>query len=112
MQALFDRLVALPLISKIGAVLLVILLMAGGYYYYFYSDVSDEQARLTSEGATLDKERREYEQRKVQYLDYRNEVTGLLEKQKEQLRMLPKADDIEQFIESVQAQIELSGLSK
>ena len=39
-------------------------------------------------------------------------MNALLEEQKELLRVLPKADDIEQFIENVQAQIELSGLSK
>jgi type IV pilus assembly protein PilO len=112
MQALFDRLVAAPLIAKVGGLLGLIVLLCGGYYYFFYSDLIDEQAQLQKEHDKLDKEKREYDKRKQEYLAFRNEVNGLLEEQKELLRMLPKADDIEQFIESVQAQIELSGLSK
>jgi len=72
----------------------------------------DEKDALVAQGEKLDKEKKEYEKRKVEYLAFRNEVNSLLEEQKELLRVLPKADDIEQFIENVQAQIELSGLSK
>src|SRR5581483_1751901 len=72
----------------------------------------DEKEQLIAQGEKLDKEKKEYEKRKVEYLAFRNEVNALLEEQKELLRVLPKKDDIEQFIESVQAQIELAGLSK
>jgi len=112
MQALFDRLAAIPLAARIGALAGAIVLMGAGYYYFFYSDLQDEQAQLQKEHDKLSREKAEYEKRKVEYLAFRNEVSSLLEEQKELLRMLPKADDIEQFIESVQAQVELSGLSK
>jgi type IV pilus assembly protein PilO len=72
----------------------------------------DEKAQLETQGDKLDKEKKDYEKRKNEYLAFRNEVNSLLDEQKELLRVLPKHDDIEQFIESVQAQIELSGLSK
>src|SRR4029077_12516733 len=74
--------------------------------------MQDEEAHLEQDKARLEKEKKEYERRKQEYLAFRNEVNALLEEQKELLRVLPKADDIEQFIENVQAQIELTGLTK
>ena len=112
MQSLFDRLAAVSLAVKLGAVIGLIALLCGGYWYFFYSDVLDEKDQLQQEAEKLNKEKKEYEKRKQEYLAFRNEVNALLEDQKEQLRVLPKSDDIEQFIENVQAQIELSGLSK
>jgi len=112
MGNLFDRIASAPLLAKLGAVIGAIALLCGGYYYFFYSDLLDEKEQLTQEAEKLNKEKKEYEKRKQEYLAFRNEVNALLEEQKELLRVLPKADDIEQFIENVQAQIELSGLSK
>jgi len=112
MQNFFDRIAALQTSAKLGIIVGLVALMAGGYWYFFYSDMQDEQAHLEQDKARLEKEKKEYEKRKAEYLAFRNEVNALLEEQKELLRVLPKADDIEQFIENVQAQIELSGLSK
>lgn len=112
MQSLFDKLAALTLAAKLGILVGVVVALTGGYWYFFYSDMQDEQASLEKDKARLEKEKHEYEKRKQEYLAFRNEVNALLEEQKELLRVLPKADDIEQFIENVQAQIELSGLSK
>jgi type IV pilus assembly protein PilO len=112
MQNFFDRFAALTLAAKLGIIGGLVVVMTGGYWYFFYSDMQDEQAHLESDRARLEKEKHEYERRKQEYLAFRNEVNSLLEEQKELLRVLPKADDIEQFIENVQAQIELSGLSK
>ena len=113
MQNFFDRIAALAArrrssASSSGSSSL----LAGGYWYFFYSDMQDEQAQLEQDKTRLEKEKQEYEKRKQEYLAFRNEVNALLEEQKELLRVLPKADDIEQFIENVQAQIELAGLSK
>jgi type IV pilus assembly protein PilO len=112
MQAFFDKFAALGLPIKLGIVVGIIVLLTGGYYYFFYSDMLDEQAQLEKDRNRLEKEKKDYEKRKQEYLAFRNEVNALLEEQKELLRVLPKKDDIEQFIENVQAQIELSGLSK
>jgi type IV pilus assembly protein PilO len=112
MQNFFDRFAALTLAAKLGIIGGLVVVMTGGYWYFFYSDMQDEQAHLESDRARLETEKHEYERRKQEYLAFRNEVNSLLEEQKELLRVLPKADDIEQFIENVQAQIELSGLSK
>ncbi len=112
MQNLFDRLAAVSTAAKLGVLLAVLGLIGGGYYYFFYSDLVDERAELLRQADKLDKERKDYEKRKSEYLAFRNEVNALLDEQKELLRVLPKHDDIEQFIESVQSQIELSGLSK
>jgi type IV pilus assembly protein PilO len=112
MQNLFDRLAAVAFAAKLGVLVAIVALIGGGYYYFFYSDMVDEKEELVRQGEKLDKEKKEYEKRKIEYLAFRNEVNSLLEEQKELLRVLPKADDIEQFIESVQSQIELSGLQK
>ena len=112
MQNFFDKFAALSLAAKLGIIGGLVVLMTGGYWYFFYSDMLDEQAQLEKDKTRLEKEKHEYEKRKQEYLAFRNEVNALLEEQKELLRVLPKADDIEQFIENVQAQIELSGLSK
>ena len=112
MGNLFDRIALAPLVAKIGVLLGVLALLAGGYWYLFYSDLLEEKEQLQQEAEKLNREKKEYEKRKAEYLAFRNEVNALLEEQKELLRVLPKNDDIEQFIENVQAQIELSGLSK
>lgn len=112
MQALFDRLAATPLIAKIGALLGVVALLGGGYWYFFYADLEEEEAQDLRRTAELDKEKKEYEKRKLEFLAYKNEVNQLREEQKELLQVLPKNDDIEQFIENVQAQVELAALQK
>jgi type IV pilus assembly protein PilO len=112
MGNLFDRIASTALAAKIGAILGIVALLCGGYWYFFYSDLLEEKEQLQREAEKLNREKKEYEKRKQEYLAFRNEVNALLEEQKELLRVLPKRDDIEQFIENVQAQIELSGLSK
>jgi type IV pilus assembly protein PilO len=112
MQQLFDRLAAVSMAVKLGVLAGVIVVLGGGYWYFFYSDMQDEMAQLEKQGEALRKEKGEYEKRKQEYLAFRNEVQQLLEEQKELLRVLPKSADIEQFIENVQSQIELSGLTK
>jgi type IV pilus assembly protein PilO len=112
MQALFDRITALALGAKLGILAGAVALVCGGYYYFVYGDMLDEQEKLEKDQARLQKEKAEYENRKKEYLAFRNEVNALLEEQKELLKVLPKRDDIEQFIESVQSQIELAGLAK
>jgi type IV pilus assembly protein PilO len=112
MQELFDRLAATPLAAKIGALVGVIALIAGGYWYFFYSDLIDEEANVVKRKGALEAEKTDYEKRKREYLAYRNEVAQLLEEQKTLIQVLPKSDDIEQFIENIQSQVELSGLQK
>jgi type IV pilus assembly protein PilO len=112
MQNFFDRIAALTVSAKLGIIVGIVVLLAGGYWYFFYSDMQDEVRQLEEQQTKLTKEKKDYEKRKQEYLAFRNEVNALLEEQKELLRVLPKADDIEQFIENVQAQIELAGLSK
>lgn len=112
MQNFFDRIAAMPLVQKLGIVAGLVALLCGGYWYYFYDDLQQEQSQLRIQRVRLEREKHDYERRKQEYLAFRNEVNALLAEQKELLRVLPKKDDIEQFIESVQAQIELAGLTK
>ena len=112
MQNFFDRIAALQLTVKLGIIVGLVAVLAGGYWYFFYSDMQDEMAHAEQDRAKLEKEKKDYERRKAEYLAFRNEVNALLDEQKELLRVLPKAADIEQFIENVSAQIELAGLTK
>jgi type IV pilus assembly protein PilO len=112
MQNFFDRIAAMAPGPKLGIVVGLVVLLCGGYWYLFYDDMQQEQAQLQHQRVKLEREKHEYERRKQEYLAFRNEVNALLEEQKELLRVLPKKDDIEQFIESVQAQIELAGLTQ
>lgn len=112
MQEMFDKLAATPLIAKIGGLVGAVVLIVGGYWYFYYSDVVEEEAQVVRRKDELAKEKQEYETRKKQYLRYVNERNQLLEEQKELLQVLPQSDDMEQFIESVQAQVELAGLTK
>ena len=112
MQSFFDRLAAISLAIKIGGLVGLLALMGGGYWYFFYGDMQDELRQLEEQQAKLTKEKKEYEKRKQEYLAFRNEVNQLLDEQKELLRVLPKSADMEQFIENVQAQVELAGLTK
>lgn len=112
MQNFFDRLAAIPIATKLAILAVTSVLLVGGYWYFFYSDMGDERDNLVSQGEKLEKEKKEYEKRKQDMLALKNEINSLLEDQKDLQRVLPKDDDIEQFIESVQSQIELAGLSK
>lgn len=112
MQAFFDKLAAISLAAKLGALGMAVILLIGGYWNFFYSEMVDELDGLEKQGARIDQEKKEYERRKLEYLAFRAEVNKLLEDQKELLRVLPKSDDIEQFIEQVQAQVEVAGLTK
>ena len=112
MQELFDRLAATPIAAKLGALFGVVALLCGGYWYFFYDDLTTQEAQTLRRTDELNKEKEEYEKRKREYLAYRNEVAQLLEEQKALLQVLPKSDDIEQFIENIQSQVELAGLQK
>jgi type IV pilus assembly protein PilO len=112
MGALFDRILGLRPIGKVGLLLGALALVAGGYWYFWYSDMQDESAQLDGVILKAQDERSAYTARQKEYKAFRNEVAQLLDEQKELLRVLPKRDDIEQFIESVNAQVELSGLQK
>jgi type IV pilus assembly protein PilO len=112
MEQLLARITALPVGARLAALVLLPVLVAGGYWYFVYGDMLDEMTALDSQIRQLKEERKGYEQRKKELLAYKNEVNQLLEEQKELLRVLPKNDDIEQFIEGVNAQVELAGLSK
>lgn len=112
MQNFFDRIAAMQPAAKLGIIAGLLVLLGAGYWYYFYDDLQTEQTQLERDRGRLEQEKKEYERRKQEYLAFRNEVNQLLEEQKELLRVLPKKDDIEQFIENVQAQIELAGLTK
>ena len=112
LDVLLQKLGAALLWQKLAGLAVLVLLILGGYYYIFFSDVLDERARMEAEITQLTKEKGEYEERKREYLSYKREIAQLQEEQKDVLRYLPKTDDIEQFVEAIQQQVELAGLTK
>jgi type IV pilus assembly protein PilO len=112
MGGFFDRILGLRPIAKVAILLAALGLIAGGYWYFWYSDMQDEAAQTDLAIKKAQDERSAYQARSKEYKAFRLEVAQLLDEQKELLRVLPKRDDIEQFIENVNAQVELSGLSK
>jgi type IV pilus assembly protein PilO len=112
MEELLNKVIALTTGVKVGILAGILFVIAGGYWYFFYGDILEEKGANEVLLKRAKDEKQDYEKRKVEYLAFRNEVNQLLEEQKELLRVLPKRDDIEQFIENVNAQVELSGLSK
>jgi type IV pilus assembly protein PilO len=108
----FDKLASTALAVKLGVLVGAVALVCAGYWYFGYDEMMREKEQLEAKQTKLKAEKKDYETRKQEYLAFRKEVNDLLEEQKELIQILPKSDDIEQFIESVQAQVELSGLSK
>ena len=112
LNQLLERIAGLKAAARLGLLAAVLGLLGVAYYTLFYSDLADQEAQLGAQLQQAEQERQSYEQRKREYQAFRLEVNQLLEEQKELLRVLPKKDDIEQFIENVNAQVELAGLSK
>ncbi len=112
MEAFLNRIAQAPLAQKLALVGMLIALVGVGYYYVWYSDLLDEKARNEEVIKKLKKEEDEYRKRVAQYTAFRMEVNQLRDEQKELLRILPQRDDIEQFLEGVNAQVEAAGLSK
>lgn len=110
LDELLQRLGGAPLWQKLAGVLVLVAAIGGGYWYLFLDDIWTQREQLIAQQNKLATEKKEYEGRKREYLAYRKEVNQLLDEQKDVLRLLPKKDDIEQFVEAVQQQIELAGL--
>jgi type IV pilus assembly protein PilO len=112
MGDLLDRIASAKPLVKMGILLGAIALLCAGYWYFFYNDILDEADHIDQAIGQVRTEKDSYEARKREYQAFRLEVNRLLEEQKELLRELPKKDDIEQFIENVNSQVEIAGLSK
>jgi type IV pilus assembly protein PilO len=112
LDVILQKLGSAPIWQKAIGLVVVVALLGGGYWYFFLDSIWIEREGLEAETKKLEQEKKEYETRKKEYLSYRQEITRLLEEQKDVLRLLPKKDDIEQFVEALQQQIEMSGLSK
>ena len=112
MEALIARISALQPAVKAGILVGIVAAVCGGYYSWFYSDLLEEKGRKEVELAQSSKVLNDYKERKRQYLAYLNERNQLRDEQKELLRVLPEDDDIAQFIETINTQVEVSGLTK
>ena len=112
MEALINRVAQLQLSVKLALLALVLGAIGAGYYALYYTDLQDEQAQQEEVLKRAQTELTQYQKRRDQRKAYLNERNQLLEEQKELLRMLPHSDDIERFIESMNSQVEASGLTK
>jgi len=114
MQAFFSRIAAMQLAAKVGVLIGAVAFISLGYWYFVYSDMQEDIGKLQQKKTRLNKEKDDYVTRKKEYLKYLEERQQLLDEQQEAVKKMPSGDDddIEQFIENMQAQVELSGLSK
>jgi type IV pilus assembly protein PilO len=110
MNEIISKLLKLKTPQKVAVTMVAALVLGGIYYQFFYADLSDSITSEESSKARLTQELTTYEQRKIEYLAYRNELKQLQEEQRELLRVLPKKDEIASFMSSIQEQAELSGL--
>jgi type IV pilus assembly protein PilO len=110
MNEIISKLLKLKTPHKVAVTVVAALVLGGAYYQFFYADLSDSITAQEAEKVRLTQELTTYEQRKVEYLAYRNELKQLQEEQRELLRVLPKKDEIASFMSSIQEQAELSGL--
>jgi len=112
MEALLNRIAQLQLAAKLGILAGAVVLLGLGYHQLFYTDLVDEQKQQQEVLTKAHTELGQYQKRRDQRKAYLNEVSQLRDEQRELLRMLPHSDDIEQFIESMNAQVEAAGLTK
>jgi len=96
--------------KKAGVTVGVVLLAALVDYQFFYSDATARIASAHAHASDLDDEMSGYERRRGEYLNFRSELQGLQNEQRDLLRMLPKRAEIPSFLASVQEQAELVGL--
>lgn len=106
-----DRFQKIPPRQKVAIGILLAALIVGVYYALFYSSLLDDKAGLEQRRATLTEERRTYEFQKQEYQQIRSEIGRLLDRQKENQRVLPKRDEIASLLDDIHAQADLSGLS-
>ena len=107
----YDRFQKVPPRQKLAIGVLVAALIVGAYYALFYSSLLEEKAQLEEQLTTLTEQKREYENQKQEYLQIRSEIGRLLDRQKENQRILPKKDEIASLLDDIHAQADLSGLS-
>jgi type IV pilus assembly protein PilO len=105
-----ERFQKIPPRQKIAIGVLGVGVVVGVYYALFYAGLSEEKAQLEAQREQRRGEKRTYEATRQEYLNIRSEVGRLLEKQKENLRVLPKKDEIASFLDSVHQQADLAGL--
>lgn len=107
----YDRFQKIPPRQKVAIGILLAALVVGAYYALFYSSLLDEKASLEQRLVALTEEKRKYENQKQEYLQIRSEIGRLLDRQKENQRILPSKDEIASLLDDIHAQAELSGLS-
>jgi type IV pilus assembly protein PilO len=109
-MTLTDRFQKVPSRQKIAIGVLLAALIVGVYYALLYSTLLTEKEGLERDHGRLSEERRTYENQKQEYLQIRSEIGRLLERQKENERILPKRDEIASLLDDIHAQADLSGL--
>ena len=105
-----ERFQKIPPRQKAAIAILLVAVILGVYWALFYSPLADERLALEGRRDALRVEKRNYEAKRQDYLNIRSEVGRLLEKQKENLRILPKKDEIASFLDQIHSQADLSGL--
>jgi type IV pilus assembly protein PilO len=110
MRELLDKILKLKTVAKVGLTLGLMGAIFGIAYQLALSDLSDQITSARGEQDRLRTELAGYEKRKAEYLAFRNELTALMEEQRDLLKILPEKAEMGSFLASIQEQIELAGL--
>jgi len=110
MNELVTKLMRLKWPLKVAATAGLLVALSAAYYFLFYTDLSADIASAKTNQVNLKSEKESYEQRKKEYVAYREELKKLQEEQRELLKALPKRAEIPTFISNIQEQADLSGV--
>ena len=110
MNELVEKLTKLKTPLKAAVTAGAVLVVGALYYFLFYADMSQDIASAHQAQGGLKTERATYEQRKKEYVAYRDELRKLQEEQRELLKALPKKAEIPTFMANMQEQADISGL--
>jgi type IV pilus assembly protein PilO len=100
-----------PLKHKAIGLVVASIIVGAIFYFLFYSELADRETGLNAQIANLQQEVATYEEKKQKYMAFRAEVNKLLEEQKELIKVLPTQAEMPNFLSSLHAQGELTGLN-
>lgn len=110
MNRFLDQLLRLKAPVKVAITIAAMGAVTGLYYFLFFTELSQQIDGALNRQRALKTEKQQYEQRKKEYLAYRNELQQLQEEQRDLLKALPRNAEIPSFLSQIQEQAELSGI--
>jgi type IV pilus assembly protein PilO len=100
-QTRLDQIAKLPLVARIGIILVIALLVAGGYYFGFYQDKAEKLERLRTQDLELQRKLSEVRSVAANLAEFEQEITNLELKLASVLRQLPNRKELEVLLTDI-----------